>query len=58
MNKTLRKIMPWIPVIGFPLTIYYQGKYGDTGIDNEFIKWSTAIIQAVSFTFLVMNLIL
>lgn len=55
--KILRKLLPWIPIIGIPLTFKYESKYGDTGLDNIVVLILTAFIQAISivggFIFLV-----
>lgn len=46
--KILRKLLPWIPIIGIPLTFKYESKYGDTGLDNVIVLILTAFIQAIS----------
>jgi len=46
--KILRKLLPWIPIIGIPLTFKYESKYGDTGLDNSIIFMLTAFVQAIS----------
>ncbi len=48
-----RKFLPFIPVIGIPLTIIFHQVYGDTGIENNTINWITSFIQAFSIVILV-----
>jgi hypothetical protein len=48
-----RKFLPFIPIIGIPLTIIFHQVYGDTGIENNTINWITAFIQAFSIVIFV-----
>lgn len=32
--KKLRKTLPFIPILGIPLTCIFHKKYGDTGIED------------------------
>jgi len=41
----LRKSLPFIPIIGIPLTFRYHMIHGDTGIENLYISVLTAVIQ-------------
>lgn len=43
-----RKLFPFLPIIGIPLTFIYHKKYGDTGIENTTISCITAAIQSIS----------
>ncbi len=49
-NVRLRKLLPFIPVIGIILTGIYHAKYRDTGIENAIINLISATWQAV-FTY-------
>ena len=44
----LRKFLPYTPIIGMPLTLFYHCRFGDTGIENNTTSWISAFIQAVS----------
>jgi hypothetical protein len=44
-----RKFLPFIPLLGIPLTVIYHHKYGDTGLENKTLNWITAFWQAISF---------
>ena len=46
--KISKKIVPFIPIIGIPLTISLHSKYGDTGIENNIVSVISSIFQAVS----------
>ncbi len=48
-----RKFLPFIPIIGIPLTIIFHQVYEDTGIENNTINWITSVIQAISIVILV-----
>jgi hypothetical protein len=48
-----RKCLPFIPLIGIPLTIIFHDVYGDTGIENNTISWITCFIHAFSIVILV-----
>lgn len=45
--KRLRKTLPFIPIVGIPLTLYFHAKYEDTGIECPGIGISTALLQGV-----------
>lgn len=45
--KKIRKILPFIPILGVLLTIIYHMKYGDTGIEKTNITISSAIINVI-----------
>jgi hypothetical protein len=44
-----RKFLPFIPLLGIPLTVIYHHKYGDTGLENNTLNWLAAFWQAISF---------
>lgn len=49
MSKRLRQILPWIPIVGIPLTGVYHCKYGDTGIEDfGLVFFLSGIVQSVS----------
>ena len=43
-----RKFLPFIPILGIPLTFIYHNEFGDTGIENNTTNWVTAFVQAIS----------
>lgn len=43
-----RKFLPYLPIVGIPLTLIYHYKFGDTGIEDYTTSWITAFIQAIS----------
>ena len=42
----IRRMLPWIPIIGIPLTLFYHLKYGDTGIEGYY-SILTAVLQGL-----------
>ena len=44
----LRKFLPFIPLIGIPLAIFYHNKFNDTGLENNIINFLSAFLQAIS----------
>lgn len=44
----IRKILPFIPVIGIPLTYFYHLKFGDTGLENDKISQISSVYQVIS----------
>jgi len=51
----MRKLAPFIPIVGFFLTPYYMiNKWQETGIeDYGIIFWSSALIQSASVIFMI-----
>ena len=45
-----RKFLPFIPILGIPLTVIYHNEFGDTGLESNSINFITAIIQAISIS--------
>lgn len=57
--KKIYKIFPWIPIIGFFLTIWlHHKKKNDLGVDNPITGLMTLIIQFSSFIYLIGEFIL
>jgi len=52
-DSVLRKFLPFIPIIGIPLTIIFHQVYKDTGIENNYVNWASSILQAISIIILV-----
>jgi hypothetical protein len=52
----MKKLAPFIPIVGIFLTVYYMlGKGEDTGIeDYGKIFWSSALIQVASIYFIIL----
>ena len=50
-RMNLRKVFPFIPVIGLFLTWTYHTKYGDTGIENIFIAVISGFLQSIYIAF-------
>ena len=44
----MRKIFPFIPIVGIFLTTHYHLEYGDTGLEKPTIAFITAFIQGFS----------
>lgn len=56
LNETAviwRKFLPFIPILGIPLTMIFHKIYEDTGIENDTINWITSFIQSISIVILV-----
>ena len=47
-KNTWHQILPFLPIIGIPLTFIYEVIYQDTGIKNNNISRISAFLQAVS----------
>lgn len=51
-KNTWHKFLPYLPIIGIPLTIIYEVKYQDTGIKNNNNSRISAFVQAISIIIL------
>lgn len=55
----IRKLFPWLPVIGIPLVMYYHPKYGDTGIEDwGIVMFGSALFQVVSLAIVISKVLL
>ncbi len=48
-----RKLLPFIPIIGIPLTLVFHCRCEDTGIENPYIGWVSAVWQIISILLLI-----